>query len=93
MRKNTATIFEAFTNEVNEGKPGGSIWHRDGVVYSYATPILWMTDGATDDGEIAVALNTHKYSRTTTTHQNGLRALLRMCCPEWAVTEVDGPKA
>lgn len=67
MRNNTLAALNAFMAR-KACKPSKSIW-TDGVrIYSYSTIIAsWLDNGH-------VAFCSTKYSQTTTTHQNALRA-------------------
>ena len=70
MRKGTMRVFEAW----KAGKPDNrqnSIWTDGGTVYSYGTAILTHGEYLNE-----VALNRTTYSKTTTTHQNGLAVLV-----------------
>ncbi len=73
MRKNTIRVFGAWRKCIRDNKEKRkSIW-TDGIhVYSYNTIILVTPDNI---GE-PYRLNMTKYSRTTSNHQNSLRALL-----------------
>lgn len=68
MRKNTLETFKAWlTGKKKKMTP--SVWTDGETVYSYGTAIM-RRKGDT------IVLNTEKYSSTTSTHQNSLRALL-----------------
>lgn len=69
MRKNTAEVMEAWNFYKTKGKRGDSIWTDGNNVFSYDTCILTY-------GPNGGRLNTTKYSVTTTTHQNGIKAWL-----------------
>lgn len=79
MRKNTFTIMEAWNFDRAKGKAGDSIWTDGQNVYSYQTCILVY-------GPNGSILNVGKYSRTTSTHQNGVKEWLANAAMK--VTEV-----
>lgn len=69
MRVNTQNVFKAWM-DAKKCKKARSLWTDGSVIYSYSTAIARMNS----DGR--VVFNTNTYSKTTTTHQNGLRVLL-----------------
>lgn len=69
MRMGTMNVFKAW-KEGRACKRQASLWTNGVDIYSYSTMIVKR------DGERAVNFNDHRYSVTTTIHQNGLRALL-----------------
>lgn len=81
--KNTAAVVDAFI----AGKPlkkCASIW-TDGVcVWSYRTIIACKTAPLRNHA----ILNTHRYSVTTSRHQNGMRVLLRQS--GWSTSDERG---
>ena len=71
MRKNTLRVFNAWAiGKEDKRERRNSIWCSRDTIYSYNTPIVYMGN----DGKIV--LNTRKYSKTTSNHQNSLRMLL-----------------
>lgn len=71
MRKNLKETFDSWKSSSSRKISKDSV-STDGVfIYSYSTPILrWIIPGA-----VAV-LNETRYSKTTSSQQNGLRYLL-----------------
>lgn len=82
MRTGTIKAFEAWMQGKSYRQSNRSIWTEGGIIYSYNTPILYVS------AEGKAAFNTNRYSRTTSTHQNGLRALLHERNHGYNVTEV-----
>lgn len=73
MRKNTIRVFNAWAvGKEDKKERRNSIWCSRNTIYSYNTPIVFIGD----DGKIV--LNTRKYSKTTSNHQNSLRFLLHL---------------
>ena len=73
MRVGTMRAWDAFMGG-KRCKPGPSLWTDGQRIFSYGTPILsWNGD------KTLLRFNINRYSVTTSTHQNGLRELLRKC--------------
>ena len=70
MRKNCQRTVNAWRDGKSFGKRGDSIWTDGDAVYSYATWIVCPRKGG------PFLFNATKYSQTTTTHQNALRAYM-----------------
>ena len=66
MRKNIQAVIEAF--KAGMDKRGETCSTNGRVVYSYQTPIAVRVGKD-------IFLNGEKYTKTTTTHQNALRAV------------------
>ena len=68
MRKNCQRTVNAWRGGKSFGKWGDSIWTDGDGIYSYATWIVCRSEGG------PFLFNATKYSQTTTTHQNAIRA-------------------
>jgi hypothetical protein len=75
MRKNTQEVFSAWIAG-KESRKESSIWTDGEMIYSYDIPILRDNCPPEFRPGSGLWLDVIKYSRTTSTHQNGLRALL-----------------
>jgi len=73
MRKNCQRTINAWMNGRPFGKRGDSIWTDGDGIYSYATWIVTKSLGGADP---RYCFNDTKYSQTTTTHQNAIRAYM-----------------
>lgn len=71
MRKNCQRTINAWENGEPFGKRGDSIWTDGDGIYSYAT---WIVCECADKPRFL--FNATKYSQTTTTHQNAIRAYM-----------------
>ena len=71
MRKGTIRVWESHGCSRSNRKQK-SIWTDGYRIYSYNTVILWLDP----DKDIKIQVNVNRYSRTTSTHQNGLIRLL-----------------
>lgn len=71
MRKNCERTINAWLNDRPHGKRGDSIWTDGDGIYSYAT---WIVCECADKSRFL--FNATKYSQTTTTHQNAIRAYM-----------------
>lgn len=67
MRKYMTTLVKAFINDTNAQAATARV--ENGVFYSYMTPIAIKHEGK-------VFLTLDKFSKTTTTQQNALRAYI-----------------
>ena len=70
MRKNCHRTVNAWRKGKYFGKWGDSIWTDGDGIYSYATWIVCPSEGG------PFLFNATKYSQTTTTHQNAIRAYM-----------------
>lgn len=70
MRKNCQRTIDAWMNGKPFGARGDSIWTDGDGIYSYATWIVCRSEGG------PFLFNATKYSQTTTTHQNAIRAYM-----------------
>lgn len=68
MRKNCQRVAEAFDRGLSE-RAADSIWTNGEAIYSYQTCLACRLPDGT------IAINTTKYSTTTSNHQNSLRRL------------------
>lgn len=73
MRKNCQRTINAWENGEPFGKRGDSIWTDGDGIYSYAT---WIVMESFDGAGPRYCFNATKYSQTTTTHQNAIRAYM-----------------
>ena len=70
MRKNCQRTLDAWVKQEPSGKWGDSIWTDGDMIYSYST---WIVARNYPGGFV---FNATKYSQTTTTHQNAIRAYM-----------------
>lgn len=76
MRKNCQRTINAWQKGKSFGKWGDSIWTDGDGIYSYATWIVCVCRGGSRYDGPRFLFNATKYSQTTTTHQNAIRAYM-----------------
>ena len=76
MRKNCQRTISAWEDGKPFGKRGDSIWTDGDGIYSYSTWIVCESYGSPSPPFTVYAFNATKYSQTTTTHQNAIRAYM-----------------